>query len=1255
VGRGRPIDRSRWPGDRPQRTFFELLDRVHRDHGLKSQDDIARAMNLRAKSRVSKLLRGTLPADQDQANALIRALGGSDEDAKRGAMLYCTIRSSPTETASPRVPSREGRAGRESAGTPRLAGGMSAFQQAYLWQVQQFAPPSLAARDAELEKLARFCLDPDGPPYAWWQAEPWAGKSALLATFVLRPPPEVAERVTLVPFFITTQRAAHNTRGAFIQVLFEQLSALLGESAPTALPQATIETTLLERLSRAAIEQDQAGRRLVLVVDGLDEDRGAASGLDAQSIAGMLPARLPGGMRVIVASRPNPPLPGDVPSWHPLRDSSVILPLSPYQDAERFEVLARSELRHFLGHGSEAERDLLGFLTAARGGLSARDLAWLAEIDLWEAEAFLDTGEGSRMLRGRPGLAAASRRVFLLGHDDLGRLAEDYFDGQRLGRYRERLNSWATTWRARGWPPDTPEYLLIDYFQFLDELGALSRMTEYALDTVRHDRMLALTGGDAPALAEVRTALNRIAAQGIPDVASALALACHRDHLADRGTRVPVNLPAVWAVLGQLPRALALADSFTYWPDRVKALAQIAGALAETGQHREAMRITKEVEAIAWTLTVDSAPGRPEYADLAEGEVLVEVAKALARAGKHQNAVSLAKASLMTPHASEPGWDQSALQQVALVLAETGQHQHIAELDRNGHFSASDLATVAIELAGAGRHQEAMRIAKKAEAMARCITVGDELIAEVLADVAKALARLGKDRRSAIIVEEARDIAYRNTYQYGMLKKVAGALARCGRYQQGLEIARAHIADPRHYAEAVADIAVQLAEAGDYQRAVDLAYAIADLDTPQRHQDSNTFHSFDGSLLDERIDECLARVAGVLARCRRYPQALHLADIITGLDAQLMVLVDVGQELARDGQYQQAMDIAAKAEAIAHGSGWKSSAPAEIARRPVRNSQHQESINDLRDEVGAFTRAISDAPERTGTLADVAGALTETGRYAEARKFADAIKDSWSRAFALTEIAEAMARAGQQEEAAAISEEVLAISKDAARSKAVVFSEASWRFSIMRGAARALAWSGEQHRAEVITAIIRHGADPADMVVVIGLLADFAAALAWRGEHDQAIKIATQVESMALEFEEGVAKYGVAEAVTGALAWTGQHERAMDIARKITDPGVQATALGAVAGALAWTGQHEQAIDIARKIPTSYAQSKTLAAVARGLARTGGSRSCALQAVAVVCAAERWTTSVRAVLELVPSAFEMLVRVLRDQPFLPHE
>ena len=161
----------------------------------------------------------------------------------------------------------------------------------------------------------------------WWQAGPWAGKSALLSTFVLRPPPKWRRRVRLVSFFITARLAAQDTREAFTQVLAEQLAELLGQALPAVLPEATREAYLLGLLSQAAAACKDAGGRLVLVVDGLDEDRGVTTGPDAHSIAGLLPADPPAGMRVILAGRPNPPVPDDVPDWHPLRDPAIIRPL----------------------------------------------------------------------------------------------------------------------------------------------------------------------------------------------------------------------------------------------------------------------------------------------------------------------------------------------------------------------------------------------------------------------------------------------------------------------------------------------------------------------------------------------------------------------------------------------------------------------------------------------------------------------------------------------------------------------------------------------------------------------------------------------------------------------------------------------------------------------------------------------------------------------------------------------------------------
>ena len=62
----------------------------------------------------------------------------------------------------------------------------------YMQQVARIAPPELIDRAAELAELAAFCIEPGKRPYAWWQAAPWAGKSALMSTFVLHPPPRVA-------------------------------------------------------------------------------------------------------------------------------------------------------------------------------------------------------------------------------------------------------------------------------------------------------------------------------------------------------------------------------------------------------------------------------------------------------------------------------------------------------------------------------------------------------------------------------------------------------------------------------------------------------------------------------------------------------------------------------------------------------------------------------------------------------------------------------------------------------------------------------------------------------------------------------------------------------------------------------------------------------------------------------------------------------------------------------------------------------
>jgi hypothetical protein len=145
VGRGRPIDSSSWPAQGPGRRFAELLDKVHRDNGVKSLRTVAVAMSLRSPSRVSMLLRlKALPADESQVRMLIKALGGSGEDIESGLRLYRTIMSAPQDS------------GRSRKAQTRGATVTAAAEAASLASVRRTLPrdiPEFTGRHEELQAL----------------------------------------------------------------------------------------------------------------------------------------------------------------------------------------------------------------------------------------------------------------------------------------------------------------------------------------------------------------------------------------------------------------------------------------------------------------------------------------------------------------------------------------------------------------------------------------------------------------------------------------------------------------------------------------------------------------------------------------------------------------------------------------------------------------------------------------------------------------------------------------------------------------------------------------------------------------------------------------------------------------------------------------------------------------------------------------------------------------------------------------------
>ena len=283
--------------------------------------------------------------------------------------------------------------------------------------------------------------------------------------------------------------------------MVEQLAAITGDTALLATNLKDWDGQRVRLLKKAARQLDAAGERLLLVIDGLDEDRGAPPA-GQTSIASLLPRRPPTGTRILVTSRPHPGIPTDVPD-HPLRHSHVEQ-LSRSDQARRIELAAKHELTAHLASGDAARIDILGLLTAAGGGLTVSELAELIGKPRWEIDHQV-TGTFGRSLKSRSASkleTSDSEPVLIFGHEALREQAQrELFDVVKV--YRQRIDIWVTQYRDCGWPQESPRFVFRRYARLLRSTGDTERLAELAVDQCRHDQMLLLTFGDHNAMEEV--------------------------------------------------------------------------------------------------------------------------------------------------------------------------------------------------------------------------------------------------------------------------------------------------------------------------------------------------------------------------------------------------------------------------------------------------------------------------------------------------------------------------------------------------------------------------------------------------------------------------------------------------------------------------------------------------------------------------------------------------------------------------------
>ncbi|MFG3296837.1 hypothetical protein ACGF3G_49710 [Streptomyces sp. NPDC048179] len=1030
----------------------------------------------------------------------------------------------------------------------------------YVHQIRRIAAPALLDREAELAELAAFCTAEDGPAYGWWRAPAWSGKSALMAAFALDPP----RGVQVVAFFVTARLAGQRNRSAFCEVVMRQLCTLLDQEVPP-LTDATRDAALLHALEAAGALCTARGERLVLLVDGLDEDRGTTAQEGGFSIAALLPEVPPPGVRVLVAGRPDPPVPSDVDGRHPLRhDPSIVHSLSPSPHAEEIRRLAGNELRHIV-HDKGLSLQLLGLITAAGGGLSGDDLAELAYCLPQDAKEQLRTVTGRSFAGRDPHWASdGASTVYILAHEELQTAAETMIGSRELEGFRQRLHAWAANYQTAGWPPRTPEYLLRGYPRMLRDTGDLTRATSLALDQHRLTRTVEVSGTNSTTLEEVVAVIEAHLALGSqPDLDALLRLAYVRDGLRVKAFSMPMELAVCWALLDEPDRARGVIISgHDHVPgNKARAYSVLAGNLKKDG--RADLAIAFAYDAVDAARAVDDAEHRAETLASAAytlGEIgcpapvlVAEKADAVAA-----TAIAVAEEAAAAARAvASPVLRGRALVDVAEAMGRAGERPRAIELAdavEDADDWADALARAAYALGKAGRYADALEVFDDASVPQ----------AEALTLVARLLTDAGRHSEAVALAEDG--LARANDLEDpddtgAVLALVVRIFAAAGRYTQAAELADT-IGDSQHLAQAYTDLAKALARAGHRDRAVETVRNLRETSARQ---------------------EALMEVAGDLAKAGRHTE---VADLVAALDDSDWAHSCLAEAFAYAGRYHQAVAAAERITLL----GLRATTQARMACAFAQAGRKQLAIELA---VASAATVQSDVPSLLFAGQDdgvvIAVALARTGRHEEALEAVDRVPEL-GQAAVLAAVAEALADAGHLDQAAQVAERMRA-SGERVRTLAHV-AESAWRAGHTAQADELAA-----EAAVIARWLARETGDPAALADVAGLFA----AMGRSRQADRTVRAAVWTARRA---DGDGREWALAQAVR-ALAMTGRPAQARKMARDIASITGRSNALYYLVSQLAREGSHQQAITLAESITSSQDRRFALSEIARQLAHSG--------------------------------------------------
>ncbi len=927
-------------------------------------------------------------------------------------------------------------------------------------------------RKEEIKQIKNFIWDRTAncDQWWWWKAEAWSGKTTLMAYLAANLEPEV----NIAAVFIMGLEEANRDSTAFYFNLIPQLAKIAGLSRieiPSDIQGRRVQFKRL--INVAAAKTEQSNGRLVILVDGLDEDQGPYPINEAvkQSVMASLPKSLPANVRVIVSSRSNLPLPTDLPDNHPLRNSKYIHLLAKSERAEHIEIRATDELDKILklkdAQGVRYGRDMLAFMAASGGWLTSRDLAKLTGQDYYSINEILNKGATARSFKSR--LLTDGKRTYFIGHKRLDELliCEHLEEEVRcppqdsaryklerflaLRKWRHKIVAWAESYSQKGWLDTTPEYLCSDAYTNL--LFNDTDLEEHALAVLtnlsRTHFLRSKHGNDYISLMQLRAYID-ILVERITTIPSAslthLAIALHFFSLLSQRTHyIPAGLPAVFVLLGKSEYAVTLALSIIDPLAKADALSQIAIAHAKSGNSSKA----RDIAELAFKIT-NGITNLKNLENCTTSQVLTNIALVFSES---TNAIKATNITIFALIALIPSFildfDQTTFDQtsrqifanaanVAIALAKSGNITDTISIGliiqnvNPGNQIFSDIVTA---LAKSGNTIEATKIAN-------AVTDPDS-VNQIIANIVTIIAEF--DNPLAVGFINRRINYFLDPYNKArILSDIATALAKSGNTVEAVNIAERAVkiansfSDPDDKARILSNIATALAKFGKTIEAINLAKRIvriansfSDPDDKARilvkivtalAKSGNTVEAINlaNSICDPHIkDKALTNLATTLAESGDVVEAIEIVNIITNpysITKVLTAAVDVAIELTETDNATKATNISELLLRTANTitDKYKEIEILTTVATALARSGYSTTAIDI---ANAIPFHPYDKYTKTKALANIATELTKSGNTADALDIANTFTNPYFKTAVLADVAASLAESGNTSEA----------------------------------------------------------------------------------------------------------------------------------------------------------------------------------------------------------------------------------------------